>query len=125
LENEAQGIDLPPDVPAQQTYFLVLDDAKVIGEFRFRPDIAPPYERYNGHIGYNLRPAFRGKGIGTRALGLLLELARERGLAGVQMTIDGENPASARIIEKNGGYLEKRVVDEEKGGVTACYWVEL
>lgn len=125
LADEAAGIDLPPDIPAQQTYFLVFDDTKVIGEFRFRPQIEPPYERFNGHIGYNLRPAYRGKGIGTLALGLLLDIARERGLGGVQMTIDGENPASVRIIQKNGGYLEKAVVDAETEVVTLCYWVDL
>lgn len=123
LEDEAQGIDLPPDIPAQQTYFLCLDEV-VIGEFRFRPKVDMPYERYNGHIGYNLHPDYRGQGYGTRGLGLLLDVAREHGLNIVYFTIEGENPASVRVIEKNGGRLEK-IVTDDGGNVTQCYYVKL
>src|SRR6266404_453265 len=94
LEDEAHGINLPPGIPPQQTYFLVKDNITVIGEFRFRPTVTPPYEQYNGHIGYNLRPRYRGQGYGTQALGLLLGEARRRGLMGVQIPIEGDNPAS-------------------------------
>jgi predicted acetyltransferase len=125
LEDEAVGIGLPEGIPPQQTYFLIQDDKTVIGEFRYRPKVQLPYETMNGHIGYNLRPACRGKGYGTEALKLMLEMARSDGLAGVQIPIEGDNPASKRIVVKNGGYLEKTVVDEESGESTFCYWVDL
>lgn len=125
LADEAAGIGLPPGIPPQQTYFLVLDGATVIGELRFRPEVEPPYEERNGHIGYNLRPAYRGRGLGTRALALVLDEARRRGLTGVQVPIEGDNPASRRIVEKNGGVLEKVVVDPDTGVRTSCYWIDL
>lgn len=125
LRDEAAGVGLPPGIPPQQTYFLVLNSATVIGELRFRPDVEPPYEERNGHIGYNLRPQYRGQGYGTRALALVIEEARRRGLPGVQIPIEGDNRASRRIAEKNGAVLEKEVVDLESGAIIYCYWVDL
>lgn len=125
LGEEAVGIGVPPGIPPQQTYFVVLEGTAVIGEIRFRPHVTPPYEQYNGHIGYNLRPSFRGKGYGTRALALVLAEARRRGLTGVQVPIEGHNPASVRVAEKNGGVLQRRVTDPTTGAVTACYWIDL
>ncbi|HEU5226316.1 MAG TPA: GNAT family N-acetyltransferase [Ktedonobacteraceae bacterium] len=144
LEEEAEGIGLPPGMPAQQTYLLLKDGQTVIGEIRFRPNLVPPYEKYSGHIGYNIRPLQRGKGYATRQLALLLDEARKLQLAGVSLTIDDENPASVRVIEKNGGKLlqlikdpvqarvlvtdggELQLVDEVLTGQEwQLYWIEL
>lgn len=124
LEDEAQGISIPEDIPAQQTYLLVLDEEVVIGEFRFRPSLEVPYEKYNGHIGYNLHPNYRGKGIGTKALALMLDIARQAGLKQVQIPIEGNNIASKRIAEKNGAYLDKSI-NQEDGLILYCYQVDL
>src|SRR5579885_2411389 len=73
LEEEAEGIGLPPGIPAQQTYLLLKDERLIVGEIRFRPHLVPPYEKYFGHIGYNICPSQRGKGYATRQLALLLD----------------------------------------------------
>ncbi|HLW02797.1 MAG TPA: GNAT family N-acetyltransferase [Ktedonobacterales bacterium] len=125
LEDEAQGIDLPPDVVPQQTYWLVQDGTAVLGEIRLRPHLTEPFEQHHGHIGYNVRPAQRGHGYATRMLALALEKAREQGLPRVMLTIEGENLASARVIEKNGGKLEWQRQESESGETLACYWIEL
>ena len=41
------------------------------------------------------------------------------------LTIDGDNPASVRVIEKNGGKLDWQRVEAETGEMLSCYWVEL
>jgi predicted acetyltransferase len=56
-----------------------------------------------GHVGYAVVPWLRGRGIGTRALALLLPLARAEGLDRMELTTDPDNPASRRLIERNGG----------------------
>lgn len=61
-----------------------------------------------GHIGYAVVPWGRGRGVATRALALMLAEARGFGLPWVELTTDPENPASARVIEKNGGVLVER-----------------
>lgn len=129
LEEEAQGIGLPPGVVPQQTFVLVRSDeqdgASVLGEIRFRPTIAPPYESDNGHIGYNIRPSARGQGYATRQLALMLAEARRVGLPGVMLPVEGENPASVRVIEKNGGRLERTTTDAKSGATVRHYWIAL
>lgn len=132
LEEEAAGIGLPPGLPTQQTYLLIKDHKMAIGEIRFRPALNPPYEHWNGHVGYNIRPLQRGKGHATRQLALLLEEARKLHLKGVSLTIEDENPASVRVIEKNGGKLlrtiedpvQARVVVADDGALQAVYVVQ-
>ena len=121
VDEEAEGIGLPEDIPAQQTLVVVLDGAQVMGEVRFRPRLvdAPP-ELQNGHIGYNLRPSARGKGFGTRMIGLIKLAGRGAGLSFLYATIDPQNVASIRIVEKNGGFLE-RVALTHDGGTTGLY----
>ncbi len=109
LEDESQGIGLPIGIPAQQTYLLVKEKGIVLGEIRFRPNIEPPYERYSGHIAYNIRPSQRGKGYATRQLELVLQEARKLCLPFVTLTVENENPASVRVIQKNGGKLLREV----------------
>ncbi|HEY1180479.1 MAG TPA: GNAT family N-acetyltransferase, partial [Phytomonospora sp.] len=103
LADEARGVGLPDGGAPQRTFVLVEDGVEVLGEFRLRPVITEPYEEHNGHVGYNLRPSARGRGYGTRGLAMLLDEARRLGVPGVLVPVEGDNAASARVIEKNGG----------------------
>jgi predicted acetyltransferase len=125
LEEEAEGINLPEDVAPQQTYLLLKDGQTVAGEIRFRPSIEPPFERHNGHAGYNVRPSVRGRGYATRQLALLLDEARRVGLPGLLLPVEGHNPASVRVIEKNGGRFLRDAAPLEDGTPVRCYWITL
>lgn len=61
-----------------------------------------------GHVGYGVVPWKRGMGYATRALALMLPLARAEGLPFVEITTDIDNIPSQRVIEKNGGVLVER-----------------
>jgi predicted acetyltransferase len=124
LEDEAQGINLPEGIAPQQTYLLLKDGVTVVGEIRFRPSIEPPFERHNGHAGYNIRPSMRGRGYATRQLALVIEEARRLGLPGLLLPVEGENLVSARVIEKNGGrFLREAVLGD--GTPVRSYWIAL
>ncbi|HEY7835554.1 MAG TPA: TIGR04282 family arsenosugar biosynthesis glycosyltransferase [Ktedonobacterales bacterium] len=125
LDEEARGIGLPPEIAPQQTFVLVEDGQRVVGEIRFRPTITPPYEAQNGHIGYNVCPSARGKGYATRQLALVLDRARQVGLPGVLLPVEGANPASVQVITKNGGTLERTFTDPESGTPVRCFWIAL
>jgi predicted acetyltransferase len=58
-----------------------------------------------GHIGYAVVPWQQRRGHATRALALMLAIARECGLVEVEITTDPDNLASRRVIESNGGEL--------------------
>lgn len=61
-----------------------------------------------GHIGYSVVPWKRQRGYATQALGLLLPLARDEGLAYVDITTDPDNLPSQKVILANGGSLIER-----------------
>ncbi len=77
--------------------------------------------RAGGHVGYSVRPSERGRGRATWALGEILVAAGKRGLNRVLVTCDVDNPASARVIENNGGVLED--VRDTELGTLRRYWI--
>jgi predicted acetyltransferase len=86
------------------------DDGGFAGSIglRWTKDGSPLPPHVLGHIGYAVVPWKQRRGIATRALGLMLELARGRGLAAVEITTDPDNLASQRVITANGGTLVER-----------------
>ena len=121
-DDEAAGVGLPPGVPAQTTFVVVAGD-EVLGEVRYRPRLDEPHERFHGHAAYNVRPSARGRGVATEGLRLLLERARDDGLPGMLLTVEGDNPASVRVIERNRGRHVRDVVVD--GQPVASYWIDL
>lgn len=69
-----------------------------------------------GHVGYAVVPWKRRRGYATRALGLVLPLARDEGLPYVEVTTDADNFASQRVVEANGGELIERFRKPESHG---------
>lgn len=101
-----------PDGMVHSDYFWITDgepgsaDGEVVGFLALRHRLNDFLLETGGHIGYSVRPTRRREGHATRALGLVLERARELGLDRVLLTCDDDNVASAATIVANGGVLE-------------------
>jgi predicted acetyltransferase len=93
-----------PRLPSLRRWIL---DAE--GEFcgsiglRWARDGAALPPHVMGHIGYAVVPWKRGRGHATRALALILPLARSLGLPHVELTADPDNIPSRRVILACGG----------------------
>jgi predicted acetyltransferase len=92
-------------VPAHFFQMIHADSRQEIGRVNLRVGSGPHIERYAGHVGYRVAPAHRGHRYASRALKLLLPLARELQINALWVTCDPENIPSRRACELAGGML--------------------
>jgi predicted acetyltransferase len=102
-------------VPRLPGPVLWIWDGEYCGSISFRhvPGTEELPAHVSGHIGYAIVPWKRRRGYATRALALLLPIARDHGLKRAQITCDDDNFASCRVIEANGGVLAERQRDPD------------
>lgn len=111
-----------PKVP-QETLWL-MHEKTFVGSFRLRTWLSANTELNGGHIGYTIRPSLRGRGAATRGLALAIERARAaHGLGRLLLTCAPDNPASRRVIKKNGGRYHDTVDAPHGIGPTMRFWV--
>ena len=107
----SEGKSLPEGyVP--ETFFFLWDDDTIVGQFRIRHYLCESLRTGAGHIGQFIAKPFRGKSYGTEGLRLTLEEAhRIVPEEEIYLRVLRDNPASLRIMLKNGGRIVSR--DEE------------
>ena len=104
--------------------YFICKDGKMIGEIMFRKRLNP-YLLTNslGHIGYKIKHSERGRGYGSRALKLLLDKAWDEGYTELMVSCNENNIGSSKVIEKNGGILNRINRDNCLGEVAKEYWI--
>jgi predicted acetyltransferase len=115
-------------IPAEEdwvhtTYWWIVENSNFLGAINLRHRLNDSLLVVGGHIGHGIRPSARGRGLASWALGAVLAEARLRGMDRVLLTCRAHNLASARVIERNGGALEK--IHESDAGPTRRYWIDL
>ena len=122
-------------------YLKWLSELRIITHYYLIDDVNPCYiigdgsiDNYlnyhmeylnNGAISYIIRPNERNKNYGTRLLSLLLKKCQSFGMQEVCVSCLENNLGSKKIIEKNGGQLEKRFHDPYSCQYGMKYWIEL
>jgi predicted acetyltransferase len=121
-----EGRDLAPGHVAQTDFWLV-EDGVWVGRYGYRHHLTPNLERFGGHLGYQIRPSCRGRGLATRGLALVLERLRATpgSPARILLTCDTTNAASRRVIEKNGGVLQDVIEIEGRTDPVMRWWIAL
>jgi predicted acetyltransferase len=122
--DSAAGRNLPEGLVPQTDYFL-WNGHQIVGSIRLRHQLTPALANDGGNIGYEVRPSRRGEGHATRMLAMILDKARQVGLKRVLLTCHNDNPASARVIDKNGGRLASQGISKRDGKEIRRYWIEL
>ena len=127
IENDRIGKNLPEGY-VKATYLWMVEGDEFIGEISIRHSLTDALLRFGGNIGYGVRYSRWNQGIGTAMLSLALKYAKETlGLDRVLITCDDTNYGSARVIEKNGGLLQDKIVNVIDGAerITRRYWIQL
>lgn len=121
LDSVKHGEDLP-DGWVPSTFLVAEVDGRIIGRVSIRHELNAYLELRAGHIGYGIRPEFRGRGFATQILQRALPMVRELGVQRVLVTCGDSNTASSKVIEKCGGVLENIIVTDE-GELVRRYWI--
>jgi len=112
LEEMRLGRGLPAGWVAQTTFWAFVGE-RPVGISKLRHRLTNALRQTGGHIGYCVRPSERGRGHGTEMLERTLDEAAATGIETVLITVNEDNPASWRLVEKNGGTLA-RVADGKR-----------
>ena len=103
-----------------KTHLWTIEDNAFVGRIAIFHHLTPALEVSGGHIGYDVRPSFRCRGLATEMLRRALPVAWELGLSRVLLTCDASNLASQRVIERNAGVRDTtRATDDGK----LAYWI--
>jgi predicted acetyltransferase len=124
LENCARGVDLPDGFVPHSTYWLVRNQAEVVGVSNIRHSLTAALRREGGNIGYGIRPSARRQGYGTRVLRMSLDRAVEVGLTRILVTCAKTNIGSVAAIRRNGGALDSEEYLPDRGEIVQRYWIE-
>jgi predicted acetyltransferase len=103
-------------VPVTELWFTEGD--KYIGTVVVRHQLTEALLQSGGHLGYHVVPRLRRRGHGTRMLAAAISFCAERGVTDLLITCDEDNVGSRRVIEANGGALERVARGE------ARYWIK-
>lgn len=113
----SDGIDLPDGYVPQTIYWLWVDD-KPVGMGKLRHYLNDFLREKGGHAAYAVRESERKKGYGKLILKEIIKKAKEKDIKEILLTVDDDNTASRKVIEANGGRLEKTKNGE------CYYWIE-
>ena len=125
-ENFRRGIDVPKGHVPGSSFWLV-DGRHYLGSGDVRHYLTESLLKLGGNIGYSINPLFWGCGLGTLQLDLLLQEAKNLRITKPIVTCFDANIPSAKIIEKNGGVLLRKITNRFRGEdrLTRIYEIDL
>lgn len=89
------------------TFFAIRKgDNKIIGIIDLRHTLNE-FLKDLGNCGYSVRPSERKKGYATEMLRQLLQVAKKAGIKEFHISVEKDNVASVKTIQKNGGIYER------------------
>ena len=97
-----------PDGYVPQSTYWWAAGGEYLGRLAIRHRLTPHLLVEGGHIGYEVRPSARRRGHATAMLAAALPLAAALGIELAHLDCDDDDVASRRVIERNGGWLERR-----------------
>lgn len=120
-----KGENQPQEGLVPETIYWAVRDNKVVGRIALRHFLSESLKEFGGHIGYEVRPSDRKKGIAKEMLRQLLQTTKCKDIGSLLLTCAPDNTASIRTIIANGGVLEKTIFVEKWNRDTSYYWITI
>ncbi|AGA59669.1 acetyltransferase [Thermobacillus composti KWC4] len=92
-------------------YYLMLVDGDPAGYLAIKPEASKLFLSK-----FYLLKAYRGRGFGSRAIGFLADLCKERKLSAIWLTVNRHNASSIAVYERNGFRIVRTQVADIGGG---------
>jgi predicted acetyltransferase len=125
VERLLRAVDSPePGLVAASSYWAV-GGGEVVGRIALRHELNASLEEFGGHVGYEVRPSARKRGIAREMLRQLLELPKAREIGRILVTCAPDNVGSNKAILANGGVLARTAFVEKWQRQTNYYWIDL
>ncbi len=119
----AEAAPDPLQIP-QTTYWATVGET-VVGHIGLRHRLSAELAEFGGHVGYTVRPSYRGRGVAKEMLRRVLRTPRAQEIGRLLLTCAPDNAASNRTIRANGGVLERTIFVERIGRESNLYWISL
>jgi predicted acetyltransferase len=108
-----------------ESIYWILCEGSVAGRISLRHTLNENLRLMGGHIGYEVRPSFRRRGIATQSLAMLLKTPKAREISRLLLTCSPDNVPSIKTIERNGGVFDRTVFVPSMQAEKNHYWIEL
>ena len=118
-EIEGSGNQVP------ETHYWGVINNEVVGRISFRHQLNENLKEFGGHIGYEVRPSMRKKGIATAMLREILKTPLAKQIGQLLLTCAPNNVASNKTILANGGVLKETKFVQKWNRDTNYYWINL
>ena len=111
MSDVKQGVD---NDGVKEIFYWLIDENKIVGSgsVRLNPEIDEEWEKYAGHIFYQIVPTYRKQGYGKLIYHLLLKEMQKLGFKEAIISCYDTNIGSINIIEDNGGELIETVIGD-------------
>lgn len=91
---------------APAEFYDIMANGEVVGSIQLRLGNTDYMRLYGGHVGYKVEPEHRGHGYASEALTTLRPIARQHGFEEIWITVQPDNSASCRTLDKAGASFE-------------------
>ena len=108
-----------------ETQFWAIENGQVVGRIALRHELYEALEEFSGHVGYEVRPDCRRRGVAREMLRQVLQTPRAQAIGQILLTCAPDNVASQKTILANGGVLVQTAYVEKWKRQTSYYWIKL